>query len=94
MTPRTTSPYWLITTTATPTSDVNSYPITAGGAASPNYSFNYVGGTLTVTNSLTTGIVASSANPALPGANVTFTMTVAGCLPRRGNADGHSQLPH
>ncbi len=77
-----------VTTTATPTSDVNSYPITAGGATSPNYSFNYVGGTLTVTNSLTTGIVSSSANPALPGANVTFTMTVAAVSPGVGTPTG------
>ena len=36
------------TTTATSASPVGTYPITAGGAADSNYTFNYVAGTLTV----------------------------------------------
>ena len=77
-----------ITTTATPTSDVNTYPITASGATSPNYGFNYVPGTLTVTNSWTTGNIISSANPALPGASVTFSMTVGAVAPGAGTPTG------
>jgi hypothetical protein len=77
-----------ITTTATATSDVGTYPITASGATSPNYAFTYVAGTLTVTQSLTIGVVASSANPAVPGANVTFTMTLSAVAPGAGVPSG------
>src|ERR1043166_2850237 len=77
-----------ITTTATATSDVGTYPITASGATSPNYSFSYVGGTLTITQSLTTGSIVSSANPALPGSNVTFTMSVSAVAPGAGTPSG------
>jgi hypothetical protein len=38
-----------LTTTATAASPVGTYPITASGAASPNYTISYVSGTLTVT---------------------------------------------
>ena len=37
-----------LTTTATAASPVGSYPITASGAASPNYTISYASGTLTV----------------------------------------------
>lgn len=77
-----------LTTTATATSDVGTYPITASGAASPNYSFSYTGGTLTVTQSFTVGVVASSANPAVPGTNVTFTMTLSAVAPGAGTPTG------
>jgi len=77
-----------LSTTATSTSDPGTYPITVTNAASPNYAFVYVAGTLTVTNSWTTGALASSANPALPGANVTFTMTVAAVAPGVGTPTG------
>jgi len=77
-----------ISTAATATSDVGTYPIIASGATSPNYSFSYTAGTLTITQSVTTGSIASSANPALPGANVTFTMTVAAVAPGAGTPTG------
>ena len=77
-----------LSTTATSTSDPGTYPITVTNAASPNYAFVYVPGTLTVTNSWTTGTLASSANPALPGANVTFTLTVAAVAPGVGTPTG------
>jgi subtilisin-like proprotein convertase family protein len=77
-----------LATTATATSDPGAYPITATNAASPNYAFVYVPGTLTVTNSWTTGTLASSANPALPGASVTFTLTVAAVAPGVGTPTG------
>jgi len=38
-----------VTTTATTSSPAGTYPITASGAASPNYTMSYVDGTLTVT---------------------------------------------
>jgi hypothetical protein len=37
-----------LTTTATATSPLSTYPITASGAVDPNYNITYVGGTLTV----------------------------------------------
>lgn len=76
-----------ITTTATATSDVGIYPITASAAASPNYTFSYVAGALTITQSVTAGLIASSANPAPPG-NVTFTMTLSAVAPGAGNPSG------
>jgi len=75
-------------TIATSVSNVGVYPITASGAASTNYSFTYVNGALTITNSLTSGALASSANPALPGANVTFTMTLSAVAPGAGTPTG------
>ena len=76
------------TTTATATSNVGTYPITAGGAASLNYSFFYTGGTLTITQSLSSATVASSPNPALPNASVTFTATISAVAPGAGLPDG------
>ena len=75
-------------TTANAASDVGTYPITASGAASLNYDFTYVPGTLTITQSLTIGAITSSTNPALPGANVTFTMTVGAVAPGVGTPGG------
>jgi hypothetical protein len=77
-----------VTTTAASTSDVGAYPITASGATSTNYTFSYVDGTLTITQSLSSGAVASSANPALPGTSVTFTMTVSAVAPGAGTPTG------
>jgi subtilisin-like proprotein convertase family protein len=77
-----------LATTATSVSNVGVYPITASGAVSTNYSFTYVAGSLTITNSLTSGALASSANPALPGANVTFTMTLSAVAPGAGTPTG------
>jgi hypothetical protein len=77
-----------VTTTATATSNVGAYPITASGATSTNYTFSYVGGTLTITQSLSSGAVVSSANPAVPGTNVTFSMTVNAVAPGAGTPTG------
>jgi hypothetical protein len=77
-----------LTTPATLTSDVGVYTINASGAASPNYAFSYVDGTLTITQALTTATIASSANPALPGADVTFTATVNAVAPGAGTPGG------
>jgi subtilisin-like proprotein convertase family protein len=77
-----------VSTTATATSDVGTYPISAIGAASPNYTFTYVDGTLTITQALSSGVVVSSANPALPGASVTFTATLSAVAPGAGAPAG------
>ncbi|HTG44693.1 MAG TPA: MBG domain-containing protein [Verrucomicrobiae bacterium] len=77
-----------LTSTATASSPVGTYPISATGAASPNYAISYVAGTLTIGQSSSLGIIASSANPALPAANVTFTMTLSAVAPGAGTVDG------
>ena len=77
-----------LTTTATASSDVGTYPITASGVVSSNYSVSYAAGTLTITQSLSSGVIASSANPALPGASVTFTMTLHAVAPGTGTPTG------
>ena len=61
---------------------------TGGTFAPGNYSINYLTGLLTVTRATTTGAVVSSANPALPGANVTFTLTVTPVAPGAGTPTG------
>jgi subtilisin-like proprotein convertase family protein len=75
-------------TTATASSPAGAYTITASGAASLNYGISYVAGTLTITQSATTGVIVSSANPSLPGTNVTFTMTVSPVAPGAGTPSG------
>src|SRR5207244_1656150 len=60
-----------VTTTATTASGVGTYPITAAGAASANYTISYVSGTLTVTKAALTvtaqdqSKVYGAGNPAL-----------------------------
>ncbi|WP_448697463.1 MBG domain-containing protein [Mucilaginibacter sp. AW1-3] len=60
-----------VTTTATATSAIGTYPTTASGAVSANYTFTYVAGTLTVTTATLTvtanspAKVYGAANPAL-----------------------------
>jgi subtilisin-like proprotein convertase family protein len=77
-----------VTTTAIASSDVGTYPITASGAVSTNYAFSYVGGSLTITQSLSSGAIVSSANPALPGTDVTFTLTLSAVTPGVGIPTG------
>jgi hypothetical protein len=70
-----------LTTTATAASPVGSYPITASGAASPNYTISYASGTLTVSPSALT-ITAANANKlygaALPALTAIYTGFVNG----------------
>jgi hypothetical protein len=70
-----------LTTTATAASPVGSYPITVSSAASPNYSMNFVSGTLTILPAAVAALVTSSANPSLPGAAVTFTTALSAVAP-------------
>jgi sugar lactone lactonase YvrE len=75
-----------LTTTATTTSAVGSYTITAtlGALASPTYVFSFVAGTLQITPAMpgvgTTApvTIASSPNPSTFGAAVTLSATVPG----------------
>ena len=77
------------TTTATVASPVGTYPITASGGVSNNYTFTYVAGTLTITTASTTISVTSNNTPSCFGASVTFTATVTSIL---SNATGQVQF--
>lgn len=66
-----------ITTTATSSSPAGSYPITASGAADPNYTFSYIQGTLTIG----AAVLSVAANPqakAYGAADPALTYTVTG----------------
>ena len=70
-----------LTTTATASSAVGSYTITAaaGTLAATNYSFTYVNGTLTVSKAVLT-VTANNASRAYGAANPTFTPRYSGFL--------------
>jgi len=68
-------------TTATQNSSVGSYPINPAGASDANYAISFTAGTLTVSRANTTGTLTTSANPALPGQQVTFTFTTRAAAP-------------
>jgi hypothetical protein len=61
---------------------------TGGSFLSGNYSITYATGTLAVTQASTTGAVTPSANPALPGTSVIFTMTLTPVAPGAGTPTG------
>jgi gliding motility-associated-like protein len=70
-----------ITTTATATSPVGTYPITASGAVDPNYLFTYVAGTLTVNRvglTITANNQTKAKNMPNPVLTVSFSGFVAG----------------
>jgi hypothetical protein len=70
-----------LTTTATPTSPVGNYTITAavGTLSAANYSFSFVNGTLTVNQASTTTAVSGPESPATAGTvSLTATVTYAG----------------
>lgn len=77
-----------ITTTATASSGVGTYPITVSGGAAGNYNFAYNSGTLTITQAISATTIASSATTVSPGANVTFTATVGAVAPGAGTPSG------
>ncbi|MBW4891691.1 cadherin-like beta sandwich domain-containing protein [Mucilaginibacter sp. HMF5004] len=74
-----------VTTTAVTASPVGNYPITATGAASPNYAISYVTGTMTVTlaanpnlASLTLG--SGTLSPVFASATTAYTAAVANAV--------------
>ncbi len=67
----------IISTTAIASSPVGTYPITANGAASPNYTISYTAGTLTVTPAALT-ITANNGSKAYGTVNPTLGVTYAG----------------
>jgi hypothetical protein len=76
-----------ITTTAVTGSPVGTYPITASGAASANYTISYTDGTLTVTQAALT-ITASNATKTYGTANPALSVTYAGFV----NGDDNTSL--
>jgi autotransporter-associated beta strand protein len=72
-----------LSTSATTNSPVGAYDITnsLGTLTSTNYSFNLADGTLTLTNAVSSNVVSSSENPALPGDSVTITATLSTAAP-------------
>ncbi len=68
-----------ITTTANSSSAAGSYPITASGAADPNYSIVYNQGTLTV-NPASLNVTANAVTKQYGAPDPTFTYTVTGLL--------------
>ncbi len=68
-----------VTTTATLTSLLGSYPITVGGAVSSNYTISYADGTLTVTKAPLT-VVGNDASRPFGAPNPAFTATITGVM--------------
>jgi hypothetical protein len=66
-----------LSTTATTSSPVATYPITASGAVDADYMISYVAGTLTISKATTGTLVISSQNPTVLGTLITFTATVS-----------------
>ena len=66
-----------VTTTAITNSPAGSYPITASGGVSSNYTFTYVAGTLTVTKAVLT-VTANNQTKVYGAANPALTLTYSG----------------
>jgi subtilisin-like proprotein convertase family protein len=76
------------TTTATPNSNAGTYPINPAGASDANYVISFAAGTLTVSRANTTGTLTTSANPALPGQQLTFTFIASAAAPSTATPAG------
>ncbi len=77
-----------VTTTATTTSPVGSYAITASGAVDPNYTISYVAGTLTISPDATTTVASASTTSTGFGQPVTLSATVTANAPGSGTPAG------
>ena len=77
----------VLATIATAASPVGSYPITAGGAADPNYTISYASGTLTVSPAALT-ITAANASKVYGAALPTLSATYSGFV----NGDSANSL--
>ena len=75
------------TTNATAASAVGTYPITAAGGVSSNYTFAYVAGTLTVTQATLT-VTAVNASKIFGAVNPAFTVSYSGFV----NGESQSNL--
>ena len=76
------------TTTATTTSPVGSYTISAAGAVDPNYSFTYVAGSLTINKDATTTNATVSTTSGSMGQTVTITASISANAPGSGTPTG------
>ncbi len=76
-----------VSTTATASSPVGTYPITVTGAASPNYIISYSPGTLAITQAVLT-VTADNKSRKYGDANPAFTLTYSGFI----NGDDASKL--
>jgi len=82
----------VLSTSATASSPAGQYLISVSGAACAKYSIRYVDGTLTVQPAATSGVLNTSANPALPAVPVTFTMALNAVPPGAGTPSGTVQF--
>jgi hypothetical protein len=57
--------------------NAGSYTIIPSGLTAANYSITFGNGTLTISQASTLAVLSTSANPVLPGTNVTFTATIS-----------------
>lgn len=76
-----------VSTTATATSAVGTYPLTAAGAAFPNYTITYSQGTLTITQAVLT-VTADNKSRNYGDPNPAFTLSYSGFI----NGDDASKL--
>jgi len=70
-----------ITSEATLSSPVASYPINVSSGSDLNYNITFNSGTLTIRQATTAATLTSSPNPALQGQEATFTCTVSAISP-------------
>ncbi|MFH6951184.1 MBG domain-containing protein, partial [Flavobacterium sp. FlaQc-51] len=77
-----------INTTATTVSSVGTYPIVASGASDPNYTINYIDGTLTISATTLLTIVANNQSKIYGEANPTLTISYIGFV----NGDTEASL--
>jgi hypothetical protein len=83
-----------LTTTATATSRAGIYPIISalGTLSASNYTFNFVNGTLTISEANSDTVLTSSHNPSLYASSVTFTATVTPVSPAVTTPTGSVQF--
>lgn len=81
-----------LATTATSNSPAGDFSITVTNAVGSNYTITFVMGTLTITPAGSSGLLASSANPAPQSQLVTFTYTLGAVAPGYGVPGGTVQF--
>ncbi len=80
------------TTSATSTSSPGTYPVTPGGVSSPNYTIDFVAGTLIITYASTSTTLVSTPNPSSNRQTVQLTATVIPIAPGAGLPTGTIQF--
>ena len=77
-----------VSTTATTSSPVASYPITAKGAVDTNYTISYIAGSLTISQDASTTAATTSTTSGSLGQTITITATVSAKAPGSGTPTG------